>query len=140
MTEFRIRLPRDCYFKDPVFYTEEIWHPARRERKERKISQRGWEDTFYLICDYEDQIIDANGAPYTVPNISQICEPRETRARKVPIEMRDNDLKWMAYFLKAAPCGTRPLQMTQRLDRLELIYLYCQIRRYEAYLRKPRFL
>ncbi|MEM6889968.1 MAG: hypothetical protein AAF636_17790 [Pseudomonadota bacterium] len=109
--------PHRRQMNDLRFYVDRIWRPACQEHVYIG-SRRKWLDALTLLEDYEGRIRKPNGREYYLGDIYDYFQ--------------DPDMRWMTDFLAASECEDRPRALSPIYPRLELIYLYCEIRRYEA--------
>lgn len=108
--------PHRREMNDLRFYRDRIWKPACHEH-EYIGSRRKWLDALTLLTDYKDRIRRPDGSEYYLGDIYDYFQ--------------DPDMRWMTDFLAASECEDRPRALSPIYPRLELIYLYCEIRKYE---------
>lgn len=71
-----------------------------------------------IVCafrDYSGQIIYVDNSPYTVPDIDTVFGD-------------DPDCRWFSYYKKPNNTGTGPRHPTRKLQRLEVLAVFCWIR------------
>ena len=102
-------IPADWQIRDPEFYRERIWKPARA----KNIARVPWLDALTLIYRYDGRIFWQSGRRFDVPEIDDV--------------FRDPQNRWMSDFLASTPDGTASLKQCRVLPKLRLIALYCDI-------------
>lgn len=107
-------IPADWQIRDPDFYRERIWKPARA----KNIARVPWLDALTLIYRYDGQIFWQSGWRFDVPEIDTVFPDPQNR--------------WMSVFLASTPSGTAPLKHCRVLPKLRLIALYCDITNQDA--------
>ncbi|GAB5470451.1 MAG: hypothetical protein Kilf2KO_34810 [Rhodospirillales bacterium] len=102
-------VPANWQLRDPGFYRERIWRPARA----KGIARVHWLDALTLIYRYDGQIIWQSGRPFVIPEVDEV--------------FRDPENRWMSSFLEADASGSSPARYCRVLPKLRLIALYCDI-------------
>lgn len=103
----RFVAPANWQLRDPDYYREHVWSPARSFR----ISRALWLDALTLLYDYEGKIFKHSGRPFPVPDIDDVFSDAQNR--------------WMSDFFLADESGMVPRIQCRQLDKLRLIAIYC---------------
>lgn len=95
-----------------IHYYLRVWLAARN----LPISRRRWLDEIAdTFRDYEGTIWGTDGEVYEIPLVDEVFGG-------------DYEMRWMSGYLRPDSTGTRPDQLTPRLERVRLIDLYFKIR------------
>lgn len=109
----RIIVAADWQLIDNEFYVERVWKPARKAHA-RMRSTAAWLRALTMLYEFDGRLYFADGGQYRHPEIDDVFQ--------------DGSNRWMAYFLEADATGSAPRRFSNKLERLRLIEVYCQIR------------
>lgn len=112
-TNHRIIVAADWQLIDDDFYTERVWRPARAISL-RMRSTAAWLRALTMLYEYDGRLFFSDGAQYRHPEIDDV--------------FTDGSNRWIGYFLEADATGEYPKRFSNKLERLRLIEVYCQIR------------
>lgn len=98
-------------------YYRRLWIAIRNLSEQVPISRREW---LNVLADcfrdtYDVEILLRSGKPYCIPCVDEAFGD-------------DPDNRWFSDFLKSDPAGTRPRAKSRKLERVQLLDLYCRLR------------
>ncbi|ODS22476.1 hypothetical protein AB835_13910 [Candidatus Endobugula sertula] len=80
------------------------------------LSRREWLDTLAnMLRDYDGMIYTEDGQLYEFPFIDDVFA-------------NDADMRWISYYLEPDETGFLPRSKSRKIERLQLLDLYCRIK------------
>ena len=114
---------------NPTNTPSQIVAPSFEQLKKQAYQARLWitivnlpyfrrillEEIVFAFRDYTGTILNPDGSPYVLPDIDECFGD-------------DPDCRWFSYYMQANPLGSGPKHPARKLERLQVLALFCWIR------------